>query len=46
MDLQADIDALLRDDHPMPFSSGKWKNARLETLQRLVLTIARIIHDR
>ena len=40
MDLQADIDALLRDSHPTPFGSEKWKNARLETLQRLVLMVA------
>jgi hypothetical protein len=36
MDLQADIDALLRDKHPTPFGSGKWKDARPEILQRLV----------
>ncbi len=40
MDLQADIDALLRDDHPTPFGSTKWKNARPEELQRLVLMAA------
>lgn len=40
MDLQADIDGLLRDSHPTPFGSEKWKNARLETLQRLVLMVA------
>jgi len=40
MDLQADIDALLRDEHPTPFGSAKWKNARPETLQRLVLMTA------
>ena len=40
MDLQADIDALLRDSHPTPFGSGKWQKARLETLQRLVLMMA------
>ena len=40
MDLQADIDGLLRDSHPTPFGSGKWKNARLETLQRTVLMVA------
>jgi len=40
MDLQADIDALLRDSHPTPFGSKKWKNARLETLQRMVAMIA------
>jgi hypothetical protein len=25
MDLQADIDALLRDKHPTPFGSQKWQ---------------------
>ncbi len=40
MDLQADIDALLRDEHPTPFGSAKWKNARPEELQRLVLMTA------
>ena len=40
MDLQADIDALLRDSHPTPFGLEKWKNARLETLQRLVSMVA------
>ena len=40
MDLQADIDALLRDSHPTPFGSKKWKNARLETLQRMVAMTA------
>lgn len=40
MDLQADIDALLRDSHPTPFGSAKWRNARPETLQRLVTMTA------
>jgi hypothetical protein len=40
MDLQADIDALLRDSHPTPFGSAKWKDARPETLQRLVAMTA------
>jgi hypothetical protein len=40
MDLQADIDALLREQHPTPFGSAKWKNSRPETLQRLVLMTA------
>lgn len=40
MDLQADLDALLRDSHPTPFGSNKWKNARPEILQRLVLMTA------
>ena len=40
MDLQADVDALLRDCHPTPFGSAKWKNARPEELQRLVLMTA------
>lgn len=37
MDLQADVDALIRDKHPTPFGSKKWENAKLEELQRLVL---------
>jgi hypothetical protein len=40
MDLQADIDALMRDKHPSPFGSEKWKDARPEELQRLVLMTA------
>jgi len=40
MDLQADIDALMRDKLPTPFGSEKWKNARPEELQRLVLMTA------
>ncbi|MCA8998126.1 MAG: hypothetical protein KDA80_14105 [Planctomycetaceae bacterium] len=40
MDLQGDIDALLRDEHPSPFGSAKWKNARPEELQRLVMVTA------
>ena len=40
MDLQADIDALLRDKHPTPFGAARWKNARPEELQRLVLMTA------
>ncbi len=40
MDLQADIDALLRDDHPTPFGSEKWRYASLEALQRLVAMTA------
>ena len=36
MDLQADIDALLRDDHSMPFGSKNWKYACPEALHRLV----------
>lgn len=40
MDLQADIDTLLRDQHPSPFGSAKWKNGRPEELQRLVLMAA------
>lgn len=40
MDLQGDIDALLRDSHPSPFGSGKFKNARPEELQRLVMMTA------
>ncbi len=40
MDLQADIDALLRDDHPTPFGSKNWQYASLEALQRLVALTA------
>lgn len=40
MDLQGDIDALLRDSHPSPFGSAKWKNSRPEELQRLVMMTA------
>src|SRR5690349_9519088 len=40
MDLQADIDALLRDEHPTPFGSQKWQYASLEALQRLVAMTA------
>src|SRR5476649_1115299 len=40
MDLQADIDALLRDKHPMPFGSKNWQYADLESLQRIVAMTA------
>src|SRR5215813_5035904 len=40
MDLQADIDALLRDKHPTPFGSKNWEYADLEALQRLVAMTA------
>jgi hypothetical protein len=40
MDLQADIDALLRDDHPTPFGSKNWQYADIEALQRLVAMTA------
>ncbi len=40
MDLQADIDTLLRDKRPTPFGADKWKNSRPEALQRLVLATA------
>lgn len=40
MDLQGDIDALLRDSQPSPFGSAKFKNARPEELQRLVMMTA------
>jgi len=40
MDLQGDIDALLRDSYPSPFGSAKFKNARPEELQRLVMMTA------
>jgi hypothetical protein len=40
MDLQADIDGLLRDEHPTPFGSQKWQYASHEALQRLVAMTA------
>src|SRR3954467_3472403 len=40
MDLQADIDALLRDKHPTPFGSQTWQYASHEALQRLVAMTA------
>ena len=40
MDLQADIDALLRDEHPTPFGSQKWQYASTEALMRLVAMTA------
>ena len=40
MDLQADIDALLRDEHPTPFGSKNWQYACPEALQRLVAMAA------
>jgi hypothetical protein len=40
MDLQADIDALLRDNHPTPFGSKNWQYACIEALQRIVAMTA------
>ncbi len=40
MDLQADMDVLLRDKHPSPFGSQKWQDASLDALQRLVVMTA------
>ncbi len=40
MDLQADIDSLLRDKHPTPFGSQRWQYASIEALQRLVAMTA------
>ena len=40
MDLQADIDILLRDRHPSPFGSQNWQYASHEALQRLVAMTA------
>ena len=40
MDLQADIDALLREKHPTPFGSKNWQYACIEALQRLVAMTA------
>ena len=40
MDLQADIDALLREKHPTPFGSNNWQYACIEALQRIVAMTA------
>ncbi len=40
IDLQGDIDGLLRESYPSPFDSGKLKNARPEELQRIALMAA------
>ena len=40
MDLQADIDALLRDKHPTPFGSKHYQYACPEALQRVVAMTA------
>ena len=40
MDLQADIDALLRDKNPTPFGSKNWQYACLEAKQRVVAMTA------
>lgn len=40
MDLQADIDVLLRDVHPTPFGSATQQYACLEALQRVVAMTA------
>jgi hypothetical protein len=40
MDLQADIDGLLRDAGPRPFGSKNWQYASLEALQRIVAMTA------
>jgi len=40
MDLQGDIDTLIRDKHPSPFGSGPFKNCRPESLQRVVAMTA------
>ena len=40
MDLQADIDALIREKHFTPFGSARWKNSRPETLQRWAAMMA------
>jgi hypothetical protein len=40
MDLQGDIDALLRDKHPTPFGSKNWQYACIEALQRIVAMTA------
>ena len=40
MDLQADIDGLLRDKHPTQLGSKNWQYACIEALQRLVAMTA------
>ncbi len=40
MDLQAEIDTLLRGDQPTPFGSARWRYASLEALQRFVAMTA------
>jgi hypothetical protein len=40
MDLQADIDTLLRGNQPTPFGSKNWQYASLAALQRLVAMTA------
>jgi hypothetical protein len=40
MDLQAEIDTLLRGDQPTPFGSARWQYASLEALQRVVAMTA------
>jgi hypothetical protein len=40
MELQADIDTLLRGDQPTPFGSKKWQYADLESLLRMVAMTA------
>ena len=40
MELQADIDTLLRGDQPTPFGPEKWQYACLEALQRVVAMTA------
>jgi len=40
MDLQADIDTLLRDGKPTPFGSKKWQHASLEAMTRIVAMTA------
>jgi len=40
MELQADIDTLLRGDKPTPFGAKRWEYACLEALQRMVAVTA------
>ncbi len=40
MELQADIDVLLRDNQPTPFGSKIWEYACIEALQRIVAMTA------
>lgn len=40
LDLQGEIDSLLRDVHASPFGAKKWQYACPEALQRLVAMVA------
>ena len=44
MDLQAEIDALLRDTHPKPSGSKNWQYADMEALQRACVNEGDPVH--